>query len=133
MITKFKLFENTNIDFENMSYWKIYGNKYNAIDILDKIIDQFTISAFNRHITTNLKSIIRALKGFIESNQYTHSNVTILSFNNNNFEFELYNSEIDKNRMVDEYKRYNLKGELKIENDKIVLDTLEVDANKYNL
>ena len=133
MIIKFKLFENDKIDFENMAYWAIYGNKYNAIDVLNKLIDQISGSEFNRPLIANLQHIIRQLKNIIDSNDYRHSNVTIIGFNADHFEFGLYNSEIDKNRITDELKSFMLKGELKVENGKLILDTLEADSNKYNL
>ena len=133
MITKFKIFEN-NIEFVNSSYWVIYGNKQNAIDILKKIISK---NNYSPSIIGRLKSMIISMEEYIFKNIYKHSIGQFIVFQKNSyFEqllFSTFDDESEKIDFMNRHKNFEFKGEIKLENDNLILDPLEADVNKYNL
>ena len=124
MITNFKIFENKLITLEANSYIVVYGDQSQIIEILEKtknsdIEDQ------------DLKGIIKDLK---KNKNLNISGIFIIK----NYEKTLYYSKF----FNDVIRKIQLKrllydktfaGELKLKDNKVILDTLEVDINKYNL
>ena len=122
MITKFKIFEN--IEIKDKSYWVIYGDYNIVINIIEHLLAYFHS---NNSLYEDLKLVIKSLKGY----RYKDINGIFLYYSNDHkFSFGVFLSRYnDKNKL----KEYNLKGEIKLKNNKIVLDTLKVDMEKYNL
>ena len=124
MITNFKIFEGKFTGFKNKSYWVIYGNQKTVVNILEQIILKNNDKKlyFLPKILDALKLKGFKYKGVFLFRQPTSRNISFTTFNN----------ESEKNEII---KRSNLnfKGEIKLENGKIIIDPLEPDINKYNL
>ena len=131
MITNFKLFESTEelieeLKIEDKSCWTIFGSMYHCAEILKKLKIQ-------------LESRISNMSGLIETfensiTDYPNAIGTNLFYDSEefmgHFSFHIYKKESDRKYYFD---KYEYKGEIKEVDDKIVLDTIEIYTNKYNL
>jgi len=133
MITNFKIFEHTtNFEPEFNSCWVTYGNLKKVVEILKQIkIDSRNQKQFN------IDNIIKDLEKNIWRNKYKNSIGTIIychnGLYNHNITYDTFNNNIEKEIRINKNNFINFKGEIKLENGKIVLDTLEADTKKYNL
>jgi hypothetical protein len=132
MITKFKLFENNRIVFDNNSCWVIYGNKRQISNILTSILNDNIIKEYN--IKNRIRQIINMIEVSISRNSqdiigmflyHTNDDLSISSFRDNNekeYSLKTY------------YKDVPFKGELKLNYfGSVIIDTTEADVYKYNL
>ena len=132
MIIKFKLFENyetiEELTIEKFSYWMIYGSQSNCIKILHKL----RLKLYNDEC--NLYSIIEKIDKNIRDNTYPDIIGTIFCFQNESFVYGPVKTDFQKNEIImSQLSNYNFKGEIKEVDGEIVVDTLEVYTNKYNL
>ena len=112
------------IDIRNKFFWFIPGDMSNVIEVLNNMSD-------NDNISHSIKRIIFTVqrKGHIEYGIFIFMH---------SFDFITYSdimSLSEKNKII---KRYNIidwvyQGELKIKNDNLVLDVIDIDIEKYNL
>jgi len=134
MITRFKLFESTEEtikevsieDFEDYSYWIIYGSQLHCIDILNKLKLKLKLN-----LGSDLNTVIRYIRKDIKDKIFPNTIGTVIFYNKiDNFSYYPYERKYD----IEEYiKNYNFKGEMKEIDGKVVVDTLEVYTKKYNL
>ena len=124
-----KTYENmvNKLEIKNEYFWLLEpGNYSTVIKILDKIELKL-----NKHFLSNF--------GIVKSDLVNWTKEKFLGcylyYNSNRFQYWVFNDEYDKRR-ADNYNiqsLYTFQGELKIENDKLVLDTLAITTKKYNL
>ena len=135
MITNFKLFESIEeLKIEKFSYWIIYGSQYKCIEILYKLQSQLYLKKSGYNLYSDIERIINHIKIDINNNKYPDIDRTIFCFQNGIFMYGPVKNNFEKNRTImSQLSEYNFKGEIKEVDDKIVVDTLEVDVNKYNL
>ena len=114
-----KTYESTHVNFVDNSYYLVNGNMTNLIDIF-KAINQL-----------NTTSIIKQLI----DGEYTKVFSFYISKHHDRFSFWLLSGERSEKEATDFYKKRELtyRGELKIVDNELILDTLELDSNKYNL
>jgi len=130
MITKFKIFEGE-ITFKKNSTWIIFGSKDQIVHIL-KYVSNIANEKFSKSIINLTEDIIEDKKYFngivfFRENDYSASYVSFIK------EDKQPNSNNNLDEILIAYDDYNLKGELKIENNELILDTLYLDIKKYNL
>ena len=108
-----KTYEDSKVIFTRKSAWTIYGD---VIKVLNHIDMQ------------DFKWIIKSLK------ERTESYIGIILFKKNTAtSYIMFDSMEVKDKVLDDYPEYKFKGELRLENGELVLDTLEMDIKKYNI
>ena len=122
MITNFKIFENK-IQFKKNYSWTILGSKDEVINVLEHF---YKIG--NKTFSKSVLSIIND-NDFI--NNYTDG-IVLFCEDDYSASFILFEKD-NLDEILDAYYEYDYQGELKIKNDKLVLDTLSLDIKKYNL
>jgi hypothetical protein len=132
MKTKFKTFEN-NIEIKDRYYWIIYGNYREIINIL-KYFSKYLYLYEDRlkYDDSILLSSALLHKSYTDR---TNISGTILSYDDAG-KFAFYNFENNDDRdeiLKESYSSYDFRGEIKLKNDEIFLDTIEIYIKKYNL
>jgi hypothetical protein len=121
-----KTFEN--VKLYNGSTYIIYGN---LNDILSFLYDMYMLID-DENLKPEITAVISAIKNNINSYQYPGTKGMYLLYSEYSLAYHVFQSEEEEDVCFLNYGNA-LKGELKIVNNEIVLDTLKVDANKYNL
>ena len=133
-IKTYKIFEGVKI--KPKSAWIIYGGKKIIIDILYKIEKQLYYSDMIAK-TDMTKSIRETIVRINDCDIWFKNLGFILYYSNYGFSFSVIVDENEKEKMLKHIDNsddaYKFKGELKIENDELVLDTIEIDVKNYNL
>jgi hypothetical protein len=117
-LKKYQLFENQNF---KGAYWLVLGNKKECKFLIDKFREKYNI---DEREFFNFEYVSNSIIGLFFGNDY----ISWSSY------WEIENEEDIKNGK--EYWRgYNATfiGELKLENDELVIDTLKADMEKYNV
>lgn len=136
-IKKYEKFQTAmTIEYDDKVFWIIYGDAKIIFNVLETIIESrfsfnhFWVSLENvlNHFKRAINDDIKIVGTFILSTPQRGGNVphpSFLSFKN----------EEEKNMYIETYlnRDYIFKGELKVDNGDVILDTIEVDINKYNL
>lgn len=127
MITDFRKF-----NFKD-NFWYIKGNVKEITDIMEKFIKTYKISKDKIKAFYSFMSYEKDIKGLYFS--FNNSSVVgvmgwdFYAVENIN---QYINDLVDgKEFFKDDQKIYQ--GELKIVDDKLILDTFEIDTDKYNL
>lgn len=137
-----KYFENVKI--KPISAWIIYGGKENIVTILQKIGKQLYCPCNATVIyepdiiskTETMNSIHETIVRINDCDLWFNNLGFILYYSQYGFSFSVVVDENEKEKklkIVNIDGTYEFKGELKIENDELVLDTIEIDTKKYNL
>ena len=133
MITKFKIFENLSenkIERNNNYFWWIEGDLDNILNVLDVFLEE---NKNNIEFFPNFKEgIISTWKEFEKLKGFLPNGVFL--FNEELIKFWITSTkdrEIVKQQNIEDGCEF--KGELKLKNNKLVLDTLEAEIIKYNL
>ena len=129
------------LNLENNSKWLIYGDIPTILKILEKLETKIIKNIQNNIINDLLETNSKIHEDFqkIYSSLLSQISKKILGtyffFENDDSLFYYYDFINEKNRLKahNDSSAYKYKGEIKLENDEIVLDTLEIDANKYNI
>lgn len=119
-----KLYESINsVNFEDESYYLVNGDM-NLVIKMFEIINKFNSkSLINQLITDSNKQHFNKANSFY-----------IAKRDDDRFTFWGLNENNNKEAKTFYKKRnYVYRGELKIINDELILDTVELDQNKYNL
>jgi len=135
-IKKIERVENiVGINYGEYLYWVIYGKPIDYIKVLQKILKERTDhNQYYVKIETLIDLIMRNSHLFNEyqglfiisySKGYEAPSITYRGFSDENAK-NVYTSYYDNNGMT-------FKGELKIINNELVLDSFESDVKKYNL
>ena len=130
----FKNSNKDNIKIELDYYWLILGDNDICLKVLDKFIKQMT---GDHKVKSKEFTLRQALK-------YNYSNIYgVYLYYENKVDgkdgFTYWIVENDKkdlykaNRFNKENTNYIYQGELKLINNELVLDTIDIDANKYNI
>ena len=141
-----KLFENKamDIDYRKNICWIIFGDLQNVINVITKITDNPTIKN-NKSYCSNLEELIKRLKKNIVSNiEGIIIFSRILTWSDSGdytpmisyeefYEFDEIYKIINNRNLTLPGTKFHLLGELRIKNDKAILDTAIVDMKKYNL
>lgn len=135
-----KKFENNIFGSTQYSYWFVKGKEYEVRHILMKLYEDKDYSEYKE----SLKDIIYDL--FRNSEKYQDIyGVFLFLILNKKWELSLRFYPVTKQKYDymkttsdfylygSPFNKYNYQGEIKLENDKIVVDTLEIDVEKYNL
>jgi len=127
MITRFKIYEGMEeLKLEDHSCWVIYGSQSHCVNILNKLRLNL-----NSYLKSDLNVVIGYIKKNIKDNTYTDAIGTIIFYQEqDNFSYYPYVEKVDRDAYL---KNYNFKGEMKEIDGKIIVDTIEVYVNKYNL
>jgi hypothetical protein len=120
-------------EFENIklytgSTYIIYGN---LNDILKIFYDMYRLIN-DKTLMSEITVVISSIKKNINSYQYPGTKGLYLLYSEYGLAYHVFQSEEDEYVCFLNYGN-TLKGELKIVNNEIVLDTLKVDAKKYNI
>lgn len=135
-----KTFENNIFGSTQYSYWFIKGKEHEVRHILMKLYEDKNYSEYKN----SLENIVTDL--FKNSVKYEDIyGVLLFLVLNKKWEFSLQYYPVTKQKYdyikntTDFYlfgapfSKYRYQGEIKLENDKIEVDTLEIDIEKYNL
>ena len=135
-IKKFERVERlVDINYGEDIYWTIYGKSIDYIKVLEKILEERV--NFN-HYYLRIENLIDVImRNSQEFKNYQGIFLTSYSegYDTPTINYRGFIDETDKNRYISLLEKHNtvFKGELKIVNDKLVLDSIEVDVKKYNL
>jgi hypothetical protein len=135
MIINFKIFEN-NIVFGTMYFWFIAGGRLDVSRIILKIIKNIdkndTDNYYDNNIASYLSEIVLEMQKRANANDHLNYGLFLYIDNIDHMKYTTVINEEHKNKIID---KSNLKyqGEIKLVNNKIVLDRTDVDAKKYNL
>lgn len=113
---------------KNHSCWIIYGDEKKVINVLMEIRNSIT-----QH--KNGADYLDAINSIISSISHKKNMIgTYLFFSySENFEYWEIKDENDKEFILREVPHYTFLGELKLINNKVVLDKMEAETKKYNL
>lgn len=118
--------------YENLldrgKFWVIYGNLEDFIKILYKM----KINSKDLEEEYDIDNLI----DYVINKKDSNSNIIgyFIFLYHEHYTFKEIPNDVNFKEVVSvESKFADFSGELKIENDKLVLDTLPVDINKYNL
>jgi hypothetical protein len=110
-------------NFEELSLYKIYGSYTILINMLKKMNHDDIFENIIVHMIDERKK-----------REYTDTIGIFLIKNYFSFTYYPFNNKKNEKNIIKDYKRlFKYKGEIKIENNKIILDTLEADIEKYNI
>lgn len=140
MITKFKLFENNIFGSTQYSYWFVKGKEHEVRHILMKLYEDKDHSEYKE----SLKDIIYDLFRNSEKYQDIYGiflfliidkkwNLALKFYAVNKQKYDHMKKTSDFYLFGSPFTKYKYQGDIKLENDKIVVDTLEIDIDKYNL
>jgi len=125
-----RLFENfedyqtefTPAQFKKFSCWYIDGNMITILNVIKKMnqIAKYEID-------------FKKIQFRLTNDEFTNSISGIIFYFGIGFSYSIVEDKKKSLNIIEETDVYDYKGELKIIDDKLVLDTLELDANKYNL
>jgi len=136
MIIDFKLFE-SNIVIEQDDCYVIYGKENKIINVLKELINTTEIDI------DNISDIINDVRHDIRRNRYPeYIGMFIFNDGGGDFDFKnkltywIFENIFEKNTAVKGFikqQNYNFKGELRLENNNLILDDIEIYTDKYNL
>jgi len=143
MITKFKLFEKLGLGVSNIidkceSYFLINGDVDNVINILESInkenVHDIFGNSLNSNIFDHIDKIILQLKDNFYQNIKNYKGIFI-------FYTPIYYDSCIKKLTIRQYTKKNeiiehsnkFLGELKIKDNKLIIDDLLTQTKKYNL
>ena len=130
MITNFKLFESIEeLKIEKGSYWIIYGSLSHCFNILKKMQVDYRLEYELQYVLESMNEDILSDKYIIIGTAIFYNLSELDSF----FQYGSFETVAEKNEILQDMLEYNFKGEIKKIDNKIVVDTFEVDVNKYNL
>ena len=124
MKTYENIYEN-NIKLRDKYCWIIYGSAETILNVYEKLEHQ------SSHFCDTANSIRLAL-----SQTYTDVIGTYLFYDKGSkITYWIFENKNDQNKAKQDIisVNYILQGELKLENNKLILDQMEVNVNKYNL
>jgi len=120
------------IPVEFGSAWMIYG----SLDDITKVLLHMSISMRDE----DLKNELSRIKFRMFSDYHLIKNyplyLGIILYYARGFSYSIIRDEKQKIRFINDINRanaYKLKGEIRLENGELVLDTFIGDVNKYNL
>ena len=142
MITKFKIFENNIFGSSQNRYWFLKGNESEIRHLLMKFYEDKDYIELKESIGDMVMYIFRNTKKY--ENLYGIFLFLIINDKTWNLTLKfhpIYNKD-DKNKFINNkdtyafgirFSEYVYQGEIKLENDKFIVDTLDIDVEKYNL
>jgi len=123
------------INYGENVYWIIYGRAIDYIKVLEQILRERI--NYNQYYTRIEMLIDLIMRNSQEFNNYQGILLSSYSerYNTPAIDYRGFKDEKDKNRYLSYYSEngWIFKGELKIVNGELVLDSFEVDVKKYNL
>lgn len=139
MIKKFKIFENVEnyekFELKKYSCWIIYGDMPDILKIIEKIDFLSDKEDFERDFN-KAEDLKRELKFQLLRDDKKYFSISIILYFGKGFSYSLIRNTEDKERLLNAIMRsdtYKFEGEIKLIDDKLFLDKIEIDAMKYNL
>lgn len=141
MITKFKLFESfglSNIINKCQFYFLIDGDLNHVLNILEPINKYNVNSIFGDSLFANILDDINKIIDKLKDDEYYSGNkvkgvfIFYAPIYYNNVKFLLIRNNKQKETIINKYSEKFI-GELKIKNNKFIIDDLLVNTKKYNL
>jgi len=116
------------LKLSNKSIWIIYGNKEEQYAVLDMLKNKI----LNTELELDLELLISELKD--DYNEINAIGLILTYTDKSNFFYYTFDTNEEKKEVIErDYDKFTLKGELRIVNNTIALDTIELYRDKYNL
>jgi hypothetical protein len=135
MITNFKIFENK-VVYDTKYYWFIAGGRLDVSRIILKLIKDINYSDtdnyYDNNIADHLSEIVLDMQKKATANDHLNYGLFLHIDNNDHMKYTtITNSTIHQN--IISKSKYKYQGEIKLIDDEIVVDKIDVDAKKYNI
>ena len=132
-IKYFESIYDNQIYLQNKYCWVIYGDTTPLLEIYQKFIE-YIKEKYNITLTTTLENSLKNTRAY----EYPLGSYIFYDFNSTpagNLSYWIFVSTADQNDAKHEMKikNYLPQGELKIVNNKLILDPTEVIRDKYNV